>query len=65
MIDSDIGGMSGTDQLSFLTESYLIFWEFGINFDMIMRDDTAIIQYRQFVSMTAPEFTDAIRNNVQ
>lgn len=45
-----------TERLTFLYDSYLVFWDFGINFDKILNDDTIIIQYRQFLGLTDPEF---------
>ena len=32
-----------TERLTFLYDSYLVFWDFGINFDRILNDDTIII----------------------
>ena len=36
---------SGTEQLQFLYDSYLVFWDFGSNFDALLNDTSAIIQY--------------------
>ena len=41
--DNAFADYSGTEQLSFLYESYLIFWDFGINFDAVLQDDTSLI----------------------
>ena len=37
--------MSDAEQLSFLYSSYLIFWEFGSNFDFVLNDTSTIIQF--------------------
>ena len=45
--------------------SFLAFWDFGVNWDMILRDDSSIIQYKQFLYLVSDEFTNALRRNVQ
>lgn len=44
--DSSFASQTGTEQLTFLYESYLVFWEFGSNFDMLLNESSAKIQYR-------------------
>jgi len=41
LLETSTSSMSGTDQLTFLYESYLVFWEFGINFDLLLNDDSS------------------------
>lgn len=65
LLNDDLASQAGTDQLNFLYESYLVFWEFGINFDILLNDDSSKIQYKQFLNVTDDSYTDAIRQNVQ
>ena len=51
--------------MTFLYDSYLVFWEFGSNFDMLLNDSSAKIQYRQFLNITNTDYQDAVRINVQ
>ena len=46
LLNDDLASQAGTDQLNFLYESYLVFWEFGINFDILLNDDSSKIQYK-------------------
>ena len=57
--------MSQTEQLNFLYESYLTFWDFGSNFDALLQQDTIKIGYRQLVGITDTSFKGVIRMNVQ
>ena len=63
--DNAFADAGATERLQFLYDSYLLFWDFGINFDRILHDDTAIIQYRQFLGLSDPEYYGAVRKNVQ
>ena len=62
--DDSFANQSGTEQLAFLYESYLIFWEFGSNFDALMNMDSAIIQYTQFLYLGDESYEGVLRNNV-
>ena len=64
LLGSDLESMSAFEQLSFLRESFLAFWEFGINFDQIMQSISSVIAYRQFLNIVADEMIDVIRVNV-
>lgn len=41
---------TGTEQLMVLIDSFLIFWEFGVNFEYILADDTTGVMWKQFLS---------------
>jgi len=62
---NSFANFSGTEQLTFLYDSYLIFWDFGINFDALLNDDSAVIQYRQFLGLTDPAYAGVLRTNFQ
>jgi len=62
---TDLASMSVFEQLDFLYQSFLAFWDFGVHFDMLMRSDTAIIQYRQFLNLVDATFANVVRTNVQ
>ena len=36
-----------------------------MNFDAVLRDDSAIIQYKQFLSFTDDAFNGTVRRNIQ
>lgn len=57
--------MSAFEQLAFLRESFLAFWEFGINFDEILQSVSSVIAYRQFLNLVSDEMEDVIRVNIQ
>ena len=64
LVGNDLGSMSTFDQLDFLYNSFLAFWEFGINFDYILIGEVAIIQYRQFLNVVSDDFLNVLRTNV-
>ena len=41
--DASFAEQTGTEQLTFLYESYLVFWEFGSNFDLLLNEGSAKI----------------------
>ena len=60
-----MSGMTTNDQMVFLFDAFEVFWSFGVNFDMLLQSDTAIIQYRQFLEMVNDRYENAIRINIE
>ena len=64
LVGNDLGSMSTFDQLDFLMNAFLAFWEFGVNFDFVLLTDAAIIQYKQFLNLVSDDFLNVLRTNV-
>ena len=44
--DASFADQTAAEQLTFLYQSYLVFWDFGSNFDLLLNEGSAKIQYR-------------------
>ena len=44
--DAGFADQTAAEQLTFLYQSYLVFWDFGSNFDLLLNEGSAKIQYR-------------------
>lgn len=63
--ENSMDGMSQFEQLMFLQDSFIAFWEFGINFDQILQSVSSIIMYRQFLNLVDDEIAGFIGYNIQ
>ena len=61
---TSFSSLSFTERLTALFEGYLVFWDFAVNMDDLVQNETIALLWTQMNGTFGTEFVGALRNNL-